>query len=126
MKITAIIAGLLGVAVSMMRKSRYSLRTRIIGFVTGSLTVLFAVPVILHAFGIYWHDPLHPAWENFIAFSVGLVAKDITESFIDDPQTTINEWAEFIRRVTFIFAPTEIPSIKPEAEENKEQKNGKK
>jgi hypothetical protein len=94
--------------------------------VSGSLTVVFGVPMILLTIGIYWRSDIPPALENFIAFSFGLVAKDLTESFIDDPRATVQAWSEFIRKVTLIFASSEMPTIKPDETPEKPEKGHKK
>jgi hypothetical protein len=115
-KISTLIAGLLGAFVASLRKSEGTLQARLGGYAMACVTILYAVPFIIFLCDHYGY-PLHSTAENLISFIFGTVSKGLTEQFIDDPVGTLKRWAANIKLFRRLFS---LPDSNPE---KKEQEN---
>lgn len=80
----SLIAGLVGVVISLLYRRQKGWKTTLAGFVTGSATVWFAAPPLnswLHA---------QPQTASLISFILGLCAVKLAESIVRDPFGVIN------------------------------------
>lgn len=92
LKLSTLIAGLGGAFVTMLRKNDGSLQARLIGYLVAVLTVLYVVPFLIWFLEYQFTIDLNLATENLIAFIFGMLSKNLTESFIDDPTGSIKKW----------------------------------
>lgn len=80
----SLIAGLIGVIISLLYRRQKGWKTTIAGFITGSATVWFAAPPLnawLHA---------QPQTASLVSFILGLCAVKLAESIVRDPFGVIN------------------------------------
>jgi CDP-diglyceride synthetase len=80
----SLIAGVIGVAISLLYRRHKSWKTALIGFVTGSAAVWFAAPPLN-----IWLDS-SPQTSSLISFILGLCAVKLTESIVKDPFGVLN------------------------------------
>jgi hypothetical protein len=80
----SLIAGLIGVAISLLYRRHKTWKTALIGFVTGAAAVWFAAPP-LNA----WLSAT-PQTASLVSFILGLCAVKLTESIAKDPYGVIN------------------------------------
>lgn len=114
-KISTLIAGLLGAFVASLRKSEGTLQARLGGYAMAVVTILYAVPFLIFLFEHYGY-PLHSTAENLLSFIFGTISKGLTEQFIDDPTGTIKRWAANIRLFRRLFSLPDSNSEKKEQE----------
>lgn len=80
----SLIAGIIGVVISLFYRRQKSWKTALVGFVTGSATVWFAAPPLNS-----WLDSsLQTA--SLISFILGLCAVKLTEAVVKDPFGVLN------------------------------------
>lgn len=79
-----LIAGVIGVIISLLHRRSKSWKTTLIGFLTGSSTVWFAAPPLNS-----WLRS-EPQTAALISFILGLCAVKLTEAIINDPFGVLN------------------------------------
>ena len=80
----SLIAGLIGVAISLLYRRHKGWKTALVGFVSGAAAVWFAAPPLN-----FWLDS-SPQTASLISFILGLCAVKLTESIVKDPFGVIN------------------------------------
>jgi hypothetical protein len=80
----SLIAGLIGVVISLFYRRHKSWKTALVGFVSGASAVWFAAPPLNT-----WLDS-PPQTASLISFILGLCAVKLTESIVKDPFGVIN------------------------------------
>jgi riboflavin transporter FmnP len=80
----SLIAGVIGVLISLFYRRQKTWKTALIGFVTGSAAVWFAAPPL----NIWLDSP--PQTASLISFILGLCAVKLTESIVKDPFGVLN------------------------------------
>ena len=80
----SLIAGVIGVAISLFYRRQKGWKTALIGFITGSAAVWFAAPPL----NTWLEAP--PQTASLISFTLGLCAVKLTESIVKDPFGVIN------------------------------------
>jgi dolichol kinase len=80
----SLIAGLIGVIISLFYRRQKSWKTTLVGFVSGAAAVWFAAPPLNT-----WLEA-SPQNASLISFILGLCAVKLTESIVKDPFGVIN------------------------------------
>ena len=80
----SLIAGVIGVIISLFYRRHKSWKTALIGFITGSAAVWFAAPPLNT-----WLES-SPQTGSLISFILGLCAVKLTESIVKDPFGVVN------------------------------------
>ena len=97
-KIGALIAGLLGALITMLRKSQGTIQARLVGYLTAIVTIIYVLPFISWFIEWKFQFVMHDTAEHLIAFILGMTAQRLTESFIDDPSGTFYLWTAQVKR----------------------------
>ena len=80
----SLIAGVIGVIISLFYRRHKSWKTALVGFVSGAAAVWFAAPPLNN-----WLEA-PPQTASLISFILGLCAVKLTESIVKDPFGVIN------------------------------------
>lgn len=119
-KISTLVAGLLGAFLTSLRKNDGTLQARLGGYLIAVITILYVLPFLIFLCEI-WVMPhfcgnceLPTRAENLISFIFGTLAKSLAESFIDSPMGSVKRWASNIGILRKLFSLSDLPADEKE------------
>lgn len=111
-KFATFFAGLLGATVTLIKKSRGSVISRLGGYVCAIIAIIYVMPALIESIKYVLNYQLPNVLEHILAFIFGMLANTFIENFLDDPAGSLSRWISNIKKFKkMIFNQTPIDSI---------------
>lgn len=110
-KIGTFFAGLFGATITLMKRSEGSVLSRLGGYLSAIFAIIYVVPAVVEFIRYLFGYTMPDVGEHILAFSFGMLANSIIESFLDDPSGSVKRWISNFKGIKKSLTNTPADSL---------------